>query len=300
MKGLISGIKRMEIHDGEGLRTTVFFKGCPLKCIWCHNPESISFESQIAVLNQKCMLCGTCKEVCKASAISYENEYANIDFTKCNKCFDCVDLCPTAAINLYGKEYTADELVDILLQDKLFFKNGNGGVTLSGGECLAQPEFAIEVAKKLKENGISVYIDTCGFVKKEVFESILPYTDKFLYDIKAANADVHKKCTGTDNTIILSNLHYLCESGADIEIRYPLIKGFNDSECESIGQLLSNLKGIKRIKVLQYHPFAASRYESLGMQNTLPNTRTTFEDVENAVKTLKSFGLNAVNGIVSN
>ena len=278
MKGMISGIKRMEIHDGDGLRTTVFFKGCPLKCVWCHNPESLSFEEQIAFFAHKCIGCGTCK-----------NER--------NK--KTAESCPTSAIEIYGEEYEVDDLVEKLLQDEPFFKNG-GGVTLSGGECLAQPDFAVALAKALYDKGISVYVDTCGFVKRETLERIIPYIDKFLYDIKAVDPSVHKKCTGRDNRLILDNLQFLCDKGCRVEIRYPLVMGYNDCECEGIGELLRGFRGITRVKVLQYHHFSASRYEALGMTVTLPDVETTFEDVENAVRILRSYGLNAVNGILEN
>ena len=275
MKGMISGIKRMEIHDGEGLRTTVFFKGCSLRCIWCHNPESLSFERQIAFFAHKCISCGMCK--------NERNERT-------------AESCPVSAIEVYGKEYEPRDLVEIVLQDEAFFKNG-GGVTLSGGECLAQPDFAIALAKDFYDRGVSVYIDTCGFVKREILEKIMPYIDKFLYDVKAVDPIVHKKCTGQDNRLILQNLRFLCEKGCKIEIRYPLVKGYNDCECERIGELLSGLKVIEKVKVLQYHAFSASRYDALGMTVTLPNVETAFEDVETAVRILKSYKLNAINGI---
>lgn len=276
MKGLISGIKRMEIHDGDGLRTTVFFKGCPLRCLWCHNPESLSFEKQTAFFKEKCVLCGVCK--------GEKNE-------------NTAKRCPADALWVYGKEYELDELIETLCIEEPFFKNG-GGITLSGGECLSQPDFAVALAKALKERKISVYIDTCGYAKREVLEKIVPYTDKFLYDIKAVDPAIHKKCTGRDNELILSNLRYLCESGCKIEVRYPLVKGYNDTECESIAKALKELGSIEKIKVLQYHSFSASRYEALGMECTMPISETTVNDVEGAVQTLKSYGLNAVNGAV--
>lgn len=276
MKGLISGIKRMEIHDGDGLRTTVFFKGCPLKCVWCHNPESISFEKQIALYKEKCIACGMCngKKDEKTAA-----------------------LCPAEAQVLYGREYDSEDLVKELAKDEMFFKNSGGGVTLSGGECLAQADFAVEVAKKLFEKNISVYVDTCGYVRREVFERIIPYTDKFLYDIKAIDEDVHEKCTGHKNGIILENLKYLCEKNCNIEIRFPLVKGYNDNQCIKIGEFLKTLTGITKVKVLQYHRFAASRYDALNIKCILPDAETTFDDVENAVQILKTYGLNAINGI---
>ena len=277
MKGIISGIKRMEIHDGDGLRTTVFFKGCPLKCVWCHNPESIAFEKQIAFFESKCISCGMCKGM--------RNEQT-------------AKGCPLSAIEVYGREYEVDELVEKVLQDEAFFKNGGGGVTLSGGECLAQPDFAVALAKALFVKGISVYVDTCGFAKRETFERIIPYTDKFLYDIKAIDTNVHKKCTGRDNLLILNNLKFLCDSRCNVEIRYPLVVGYNDSECERIAKKLSELQGITKVKVLQYHRFSASRYKALGMENTLPDTETTARDVDDAVEILKHYGLNAVNGML--
>ena len=189
------------------------------------------------------------------------------------------------------------ELFEILLQDEPYFKNSGGGITLSGGECLAQPDFCIEIAKLLHERGISVYVDTCGYAKRETFEKIIPYTDKFLYDIKAIDTTVHEKCTGRHNRLILDNLKFLCEKGCKIEIRYPLVVGYNDTECENAAKYLSGLQGITKVKVLQYHSFAASRYEALGMLNTLPDTQTTLYNIEAAVNIFKSYGVHAVNGM---
>ena len=230
MKGLIFDIKEFAIHDGEGARTTVFFKGCPLRCIWCHNPESLSFEKQIAFYKNKCVSCGICKNA--------RNEKT-------------AQSCPTGAIEVYGREYEVNKLVEILLQDEAFFKNSGGGVTLSGGECLAQGDFCIALAKLLHERGISVYVDTCGYVKRETLEKIIPYTDKFLYDVKAIAPTVHEKCTGKSNQRILDNLKFLCEKGCNIEIRYPLVMGYNDLECDKIAKFLSGLQGITKVKVLQ-------------------------------------------------
>ena len=277
MKGMIAGIKRMEIHDGDGLRTTVFFKGCPLRCIWCHNPESIDFKKQVAFWGSKCISCGICR--------GKRNE-------------ETAQTCPTGAIEAFGKEYKVEELVSLLLKDRAFFENGGGGITLSGGECLAQPEFAVSLARTLYEMGISVYVDTCGYVKREVIERIIPYTEKFLYDIKAIDRDVHRRCTGRDNDLILDNLRFLCEKDCNVEIRYPLVVGYNDGECEDIARMLSGLRGITKVKVLQYHSLAASRYAALGIENTLPNTKTDARDVENAVSILRGYGLIAVNGML--
>ncbi len=277
MKGLISGIKRMEIHDGDGCRTTVFFKGCPLRCLWCHNPESLFLVPQTAFFSDKCIGCGLCN--------GNRNEQS-------------ADTCPVCAQVYYGREWDAESLAEELSRDEDYFRNSGGGVTLSGGECLLQGNFAVELARLLKKRGISVFVDTCGYVKRGVLERIIPYTDRFLYDIKAIDPAVHRYCTGKENGLILENLRFLSEQGCDVEIRYPLVIGYNDGECEKIGAFLRGLKGISKIKVLQYHPFAASRYLALGMKNTMPDTVTTFEDVERSVSILKSYGLPAVNGIL--
>lgn len=274
MKGIISGIKRMENHDGDGLRTTVFFKGCPLKCIWCHNPESISFDKQLAFFKEKC--CG-CK-LCETS-----NNFEKIS-----------ENCPREAKVLFGKEYEANELAEILAADKPFFDAGNGGVTFSGGECLAQWEFAVALSKALKEKGIGVYIDTCGFVSRQVLDAILPFADKFLYDIKAISPVLHKKLTGRDNNVILDNLKYLITKNAKIEIRYPLVKSYNDGEVEKTAEFLKENNFSGTVKVLKFHPFAASRYEALNMECTVPNTETTDADMDNAVMTFKKYGINAM------
>ena len=275
MEGIITAIKRGAVHDGDGLRTTVFFKGCPLKCIWCHNPEGISPKPQTAKFPHLCMNCGTCGG--KTTETAAEN-------------------CPTGALVTYGKAYTVESLLPRLLQDKAFFDNSGGGVTLSGGECLMQPEFAAALAKALWEAGIRVNIDTCGFVSQKALEGVVPYTDTFLYDLKAMDPAVHKACTGQENGPILENLRYLSSRGCKIEIRYPLVMGYNDRECEKIGAFLQNMPGITRIKVLQYHDFSVSRYQALAMENTMPATTTTLQDVEKAVCTLRAYGLPAVGG----
>lgn len=275
MEGIITAIKRNAVHDGDGLRTTVFFKGCPLKCVWCHNPEGISRQPQIAKFDHLCIGCGQCGG---------------------QKTAEAAKTCPADAMVHYGQPRTVEQLLPVLLQDKPFYDNSGGGVTLSGGECLAQPEFAGALAKALTEQGVRVNIDTCGFVARSALDGVIPYADTFLYDLKAIDPDVHQRCTGQDNAIILENLEYLCSRGCKIEIRYPLVMGYNDTECEKIGAFLQDKPGIIKVKVLQYHDFSASRYEALGMENTLPKVTTTSKDVENAVALLKRFGLNAVSG----
>ena len=296
MEGIIAGIKPNAVHDGNGLRTTVFFKGCPLKCIWCHNPESISFQPAFGFFAEKCIGCGICAESCEHHAIVMQAGKPLTDRSLCKGCLECAHHCPTNAREGYGQRWTLDALTAKLLRDQPFYSCSGGGVTLSGGECLAQPEFVTALAKALFEQGISVDIDTCGFVRQEVLQRIAPYTDTFLYDIKAIDPDVHKHCTGVENRIILENLKFLCETGSRVEIRYPYVPGWNDGECDKIGQFLSGLPGITKIKVLGYHNFAGGKYTALDLPDTLPDVTVLAQDLEVPVSILQSYGLHAVNG----
>lgn len=297
MTGILSGIKRSAIHDGSGLRTTVFLKGCPLKCVWCHNPEGISFQKEIGFYEQKCIGCGSCKDICPAGAVTVRSGIPKTDISRCTGCMRCADICPTEARIGYGTEWTVEDLTEKLLQDRIFFQKSGGGVTLSGGECLAQPEFSLALTKRLWEAGIDVDIDTCGYVSRHVLEAIAPYTHTFLYDIKAIDPEVHKRCTGHGNARILSNLEYLCHTGCRVEIRYPYVPGWNDGECEKIGKFLAPLPGITKVKILGYHNFADGKYQALGLKNTLPDVIVYPEDLDIPTALLLSFGLNAVNGM---
>ena len=265
MTAIIFEIKRFAVHDGDGIRTTVFFKGCPLRCVWCHNPEGLSAKPQTAHYSHKCIGCGECKKE------GFKPE-------------DCLG----EATVLYGKEMTVEELLPILLEDKDFYETSGGGVTLSGGECLMQAGFCAELLKKLKENEIHTAVDTCGFVSKESLDKVIPYTDVFLYDIKAYDEDVHIKCTGLSNKQILENLIYLDSIGKDIEIRIPYVPDYNDGQIEKIACFLARLKSITKIRVLPYHNYASSKYEALNMANTLPNRLPTDEELEAARNLIKN------------
>ena len=220
-----------------------FFKGCPLKCVWCHNPESISFKPQMAFYKNKCIGCGECE---KEGFVTED--------------------CLGEARVLYGREVTVEELLPKLLEDKDFYETSGGGVTLSGGECLCQADFCAELLKKLKEFGIHTAVDTCGFVPVEAIDKVLPYTDIFLYDIKAMDEEVHVKCTGQSNKRILENLKYIDSYGKNIEIRIPCVPNINDNQIGRIEEFLSALKNVKAVKVLPYHNFAGAKYEALGMK----------------------------------
>ena len=265
MRALICDVKRFAVHDGDGIRTTVFFKGCPLKCVWCHNPESISFKPQTAFYKNKCIGCGECQK---------EN------FTP--------DDCLGEAQIQYGKAVTVEELLPQLLEDRDFYESSGGGVTLSGGECLCQADFCAELLKALKEKGINTAVDTCGFVAKDAIDKVLPYTDTFLYDIKAIDEAVHIRCTGQSNQPILENLKYIDSCGKAIEIRIPYVPGYNDGQINKTAEFLKPLKNIKTVKILPYHNYAGSKYEALHMENTLPKDLPTEEQIKKAEKIIES------------
>ncbi|MBR2847338.1 MAG: glycyl-radical enzyme activating protein [Clostridia bacterium] len=289
MKGHIFDIKKFAIHDGDGIRTTVFLKGCPLKCVWCHNPEGISGKDQLAFYKHKCVNCGACVQVCKCHSL--KDRVHTFDSSCCIACGKCVDVCLAEALTLYGKMVSADELMPTLLEDKAFYDHSNGGVTLSGGECLLQPEFCAEILKKCKEKGIHTAVDTSGCVQWENIEHVMEYTDIFLYDMKAIDEDVHIRCTGVTNKIILENLKKIDDAGKKIEIRVPYVPGFNDNQISKIADFISGLKNVTKVRVLAYHDFARSKYDSLQMKDTMPPDKPEEEQLAAAKEIFKAKGI---------
>lgn len=289
MKAKVFEIKRFAVHDGDGIRTTVFFKGCPLKCLWCHNPEGISTDTQLAFFENKCVSCGQCVSVCPRNAHIINSGRHIFDRQKCIACVSCEDSCPKDALKLYGKEMTVDEMMSVLLEDKEFYEISGGGVTLSGGECLIQADFCAELLKNLKDYNINTAVDTCGFISKEAINKVMPYTDIFLYDIKAYDEDVHIKCTGQSNKVILENLRYIDSCGKYIEIRIPYVPNFNSDQIEKIAEYISGLKNIKKVKILPYHNYAGSKYNALDMENTLPHELPSEKNIKLAENCISNY-----------
>ena len=268
MEGMVFNIQRYSIHDGPGIRTTVFFKGCSLRCFWCHNPESMDLNPQIQIFPRKCISCGNCFEACPFHA-HYINEGQRFFKREiCRGCGECAGTCYGEALVLTGKMMTGEEIIKEVEKDRPFYKNSDGGVTFSGGEPLLQKEFLKALLMGSKDRGLHTAVDTAGNVPWQSFKEILPYTDLFLFDIKAYSEKIHKQATGAGNSRIIENLKLLTTENNDIWIRIPVIPDINDNmeEMEKISAYLAGLKRIKQIELLPYHQFGAGKYETLGME----------------------------------
>ena len=278
----ITEIQRFSIHDGPGLRTTVFLKGCNLRCAWCHNPETQSAESQIQYFARKCLKCGSCISACPAAALSVRHDRIGREAARCISCGRCVDACPSNAMHWVGRELDLDELLAVLQKDRDVFPDFSG-VTFSGGEPMLQSRALMQILPAVKSAGHHVAIDTAGDVPWSSFWRILPFTDLFLFDIKLMNSETHKFYTGRGNGRILENLTALCRHSRRLWIRLPLVRGGNDTEenVQALRRLLDSLPGaIERIDLLPYHAYGQGKAESLQMQQdcfTPPTSRRLAE-----------------------
>ena len=290
----IVGIKHLAVHDGQGIRSTVFLKGCPLRCLWCHNPESVRPGPELALRLGKCVGCGACAVVCHCHHVVGKSH--TIDRKNCIGCGRCVEACLYDALTLYGQEMTVDAVFREVLRDRFFYAD-DGGVTVSGGEPLLHPEFCAELFRLLYAENISCAVDTCGEVLWQAFEMVLPYTEIFLYDLKAMTPELHSRLTGRSNERILANLHRLDETGVSIEIRMPVIPGMNDSSEQfiSAGRFLAGMRHLTGVRLLAYHAFARSKYESIGHKVTLPDVPSPSpEHREELADILTGFGVNVL------
>jgi len=266
MKALIFDIKRFAIHDGPGIRTTVFFKGCPLRCPWCHNPEGVESSREVIAYDERCIWCGDCVEACPDDAISIDGGTITIDRDRCTLCGECESVCPSQAVRVVGREVGLEELMDEIERDRVFYEQSNGGVTFSGGEPLMQCGFLVDILKECKARGIHTVCDTSGYGSRDCIIETARHTDLFLYDLKHMDGGVHERFTGVSNDRILENLKVLSSSGADVLVRIPVVRGFNDSveNAEKTADFLSTLRGIVGVSILKYHGAWVGKFRSLG------------------------------------
>ena len=292
IKGIIFNIQRFSLHDGPGIRTTVFLKGCPLRCLWCRNPESIDPDPELMFDEEKCISCGKCLSICEKGAIKQTNDgKVTIIRELCDVCSACGKVCPSNAIKIVGRIVTVEEVMKEILRDLPFYRNSNGGVTASGGEPLFQPEFTEILFKAAQKEGINTALDTSGYSTWKVFEKILKATDFLLYDLKCMDSERHKKYTGVTNKLILENLVKADKLGLPIFIRVPVVPDANfagEEDFKNLANFLSRLNNVVRVDLLPYHTLGEAKSRRLGKpfirfkepdENFIKRFRGILEDV---------------------
>ncbi len=263
-QGILFNIQRFSVHDGPGIRTNLFFKGCPLRCAWCHNPEGLSPKPEIAFLASRCTLCGACEQVCPQHVHTLAGNRHLLDRASCVACGKCTDSCGYGALELLGKPYSAEEAVALCKRDLLFYGQ-SGGVTLTGGEPMLQSAFAATLAKRLHDEGISVCMETSGYAPRAAYETLLPYIDLFLFDIKETCEASHRQYVGVGMEQIQDNLQFLDESGAEIILRCPIVPGINlrEDHFRALCNLANRLRNVREIHLEAYHPLGLSKSKRL-------------------------------------
>jgi len=267
-KGLIFNIQRFSLHDGPGIRTTIFLKGCPLNCLWCHNPEGINHSKEILYKSFSCILCGTCVTSCPRNVLHLDEDQILIERDQCNLCGICAEICQTNSLKLCGIEISVEDLIKEVLADREFYLTSNGGITISGGEPLMQFSYLKKLIKALKDYDLHVCLDTGGFVENDKFKQILDLIDMVLFDVKTLNTERHKRLTGVSNELILKNMKECLNYDIDIIIRTPVIIGYNfiDIEDELREHLIDLMEiGFKSFELIPYHNFGEQKYQMLGL-----------------------------------
>ncbi len=305
-KGIVFNFQHYSVHDGPGIRTIVFFKGCPLRCRWCANPESLSRRPSLIFNRKNCIGCRACEHACPTGAITFVDEsdsasddpmihkYPQIDREICTRCGDCVKVCYPEALQMEGELTTVAEVIEEVLKDEVFYNQSGGGITLSGGECMYQPKFALAILTAAKEQGLNTAIETTGCCAWEDLEKMIPVTDTFLYDCKHYEETQHRLGTGVGNTLMIDNLRRLLATDANVIVRIPVIPGFNASleDAANFGRLLNEI-GAKTVHLLPFHQMGESKYEMLGEEYAFTGVKSLHEeDLVLHKKTLEGYHLN--------
>ena len=292
MAGMIFDLRRYAVHDGPGIRTTVFLKGCPLSCAWCHNPESQRFEPELMLQESLCISCSLCLASCPYASNGVGSLQQRPAENDCQHCASCAAICPTQARLSLGQEVTSKHILSIVLRDKPFYDQSGGGVTLSGGEPLAQPDFVEELLTKLKKEEVHTCLDTSGYADPKVIKQITPLTDLFLFDFKHSDPIIHQKYCGLTNELILSNLMLLAELKANVIIRIPLIPDINNDEdnLRAMGLILKQINSSWPVQLLPYHRLPESKYFALDRNYALQGlTEPSVEQMEDALSVLREY-----------
>ncbi|MFC2058597.1 glycyl-radical enzyme activating protein [Chloroflexota bacterium] len=295
--GIVFNIQRFSVEDGPGIRTTVFLKGCPLRCPWCSNPESQNNYPEVAHRDSLCNQCGRCVEVCELDAISLNDKAISIDRALCNNCARCVEVCLPGALTVYGKEVSVDEASDEIRKDMIYYRNSGGGVTASGGEPLVQADFVAALFQRYQAAGIHTTLDTCGYASQDALDRVLEHTDLVLYDLKILDKETHDRVLKTSQEPVIRNLNTLVERGSNLLIRVPLIPTFIDTEenLKAIANLISRLNGGIKVEVLPYHRYGTGKYQMLDRNYELDGLTTQTEEQLNSIKELfHSFGVDCL------
>ncbi|MFO7948699.1 MAG: glycyl-radical enzyme activating protein [Armatimonadota bacterium] len=297
--GLITDIKKFAVHDGPGIRTTVFLKGCPLRCLWCHNPETQAADPVIVYYSHNCIGCGTCLDVCPNDALSMGEEGIEIDRSRCEVCGACVEACPANALEKIGREVTVEEVMAEVEKDRPFYETSGGGMTVSGGEPLQQIEFTRELLQAAQDAGIHTCLDTCGYAPWGCYEQVIDVTDLVLFDLKSCDPSGHRRGTGRSNSLILENLTAMTQNGLHVTVRTPVIPGFNDTTgaITAIAGFLKQLDTIPPLELLPFHQMGQAKFERLGMSYSLADAEPpTDELMHQLVQAAREYGVDCTTG----